>query len=1458
MIANTNPRILIVREDGPAADRLKENLQDLGYESCAAVSGSRRSIEEALQSRPDLALVDLGLEGDPDGVEAGAELGRRDVPVIYLTGGEAEDLMQRAGETRPFFGFVLEPVDRRQLQLSIRTALSLHGREREHLETRSALENKVEEQRGRISILEAVLDGVDDGVLAIDEDGKYQVYNSKANSLFGSSEKGLGLGDRSQAYGLFYPDRVTPYPNDELPLRRALDGESHSEVEMFVRNPDAPDGVFVSVSSRPLRDLGDGVRRSMISCRDISRAKESKDEARQNARELSLENQFMKASFDLLDEGIVYSDQTNRILYMNSQARRLFVTEAVILDSALGERSKRYGLFFPDQETYVPAEELPLVRAVSGEDTEETEFFVRNENNPDGLRISIRGHSMGLRTKAPTKGGMAIVKVLAEDGEIEPAAQRRAARPRARVKPDDYPAAGDGKRDAAAGTFAAEPDYRSSEAEMELTIRELRDQAEFFEAICDNIDDGIVVVDQRGKLVFANFATEKIFGEWVADPEAGKWSETFGIFYPDIKTFFPDHRLPLLRALMGEVTEEVEMFVRNEKNREGTYIIARGRPIYDRERTKLIGALGIIRDITHVKQSESRLNQAAADLNDQTRLMETVFNGLNDGVVVVDKTGKILLVNPSLRRIFAMDPVEAVKPEAWAETYGIFQMDRETPVPFDQIPLNMALKGEKTGEMEFFVKNDKNETGSYITASANPMLSVDSGEVVGSVGIVRDITKRKLAEAQLEKTMDELRHQTHLMEAVFNSMDEGVCVADSKGRFLLFNSRAQEIVGKDFADSDPTNWPESYGAFYLDKKTRFAVEELPMVRAINGETVQDHEMFLRNEAQPDGVFLSSTGGPLPSADGRDTQTGVVVFRDITRYKESEARLEQTITELQNQAELMETVFNSISDGVVVADADGNFTLFNPGAEQIVGIGGLEIPPDQWTDRYGLFYLDEKTHVPTEEVPLVRAIMGDAVDDMEIFCRNEERPDGVFLNVSGRPLRKNIQGHGGGVVVFQDITKRKRAEAQLQKTMEQLRNQNELMETTFNSISDGIVVADEKGEFLYVNPGAVQITGMGPTEGPQEEWSETYGTFYLDRETPVKTEDLPLLRAIFKGESTDDEDLFMRNGERPDGVYIRVSGRPLLNQIGGIRGGVIIFRDVTEQMIAEEALARAFAQGRLEIVDTILHNIGNAINSVTVGIETVHQSLVDNQLLRRFRALAEAVEARRDDWTGYISNDPQGQKVLPFVVALAKDFSTQSEGLTQTVERVKDRANRIADIVRTQKALGNPNMDRKDLNLEAALQSAVRVLQDSLKKREIEIEVDCSDAPEEIRIQDSQFHQMMVNLIKNSIEAIDELAASSGLRDVPRIVVRAYKQGDFLHLDVTDNGIGIDKKNPKVLFAAGYTTKKSGSGLGLHSAANFVIGSGGQIRPLSEGTGKGVTMRVMMRLSSIAPIQDPRG
>ena len=731
-----------------------------------------------------------------------------------------------------------------------------------------------------------------------------------------------------------------------------------------------------------------------------------------------------------------------------------------------------------------------------------------------------------------------------------------------------------------------------------------------------------------------------------------------------------------------------------------------------------------------------------------------------------------------------------------------------------------------------------------LVVTKNNRLQHEKRQLKHALGQVRD------TENQLEQTVSKLRSQTQIMETIFNSMHEGILVTDAAGRQLFHNRSAEQISGMGKVPSKPSEWAKVYGIFYPDKETPVPMDQNPLVRAMQGESTEDFQAFIRNEKRPDGVYVSSSGRPILNNETNEVKAAVVIFRDITKLKQTEVRLKQTITELKDQAQLMKTVFNSISDGLVVTDMDGNFLFVNPSAERISGMETTtENSSHQWSETYGIFYPDQETLYPSHDLPLRRAMRGELSDDVELFIRNPKRPEGVFVSVSGRSLQDDSGLTKGGVIVFRDVTKLKETERQLKRTADNLQTQTHLMKTIFNSISDGVVAADENGKFTLFNPSAEQIVGIGMVDADPDQWTSQYGIFFPDQITPFSTEDLPLVRAL-RGESSDDVELFIRNPKRPEGVFISVSGRSLQDDSGLTKGGVIVFRNVTERRLAEEALLQAFAQGRLEIVDTILHNIGNAINSISIGVGTIREQSVNNALVNRLSALAKAIEAHRDDWIPYLKTDPQGQKVMSFILALAKDFAQHNAQLEQIVKRVEGRVAHIVDIIRTQKSFASTTMVRKDVNLERVINEAVKLLQDSLLKRGIQIRIDCQDAPKEIRIQESKFHQMMVNLIKNSIEAIDDLAKSSGLEVKPCIQIRSYVQEDFLVLDVIDNGIGIQEKHSKLIFNAGYTTKEEGSGLGLHSTANFVIGSGGQIYFLSTGTGSGTTMRVKLRLSSL--------
>ena len=852
--------------------------------------------------------------------------------------------------------------------------------------------------------------------------------------------------------------------------------------------------------------------------------------------------------------------------------------------------------------------------------------------------------------------------------------------------------------------------------------------------------------------------------------------------------------------------------------------------------------------IEELKRENAELKSANLKLQNQVKLMETIFHSLSEGVVATNLEGEFLVANPSATEMAGMGPVEG-PPEEWGETYGTFYPDKTTPVSSTELPLYKAMQGETTDDVKLVLRNQNKPEGVFVSVSGRPLYD-ETGALVGGVIAMRDVTQLERVTNQLEATIHDLQTQNNLLDTVLNSISNGVIVANEEGEFLYFNPIAEEIVGVGATERDPQEWTNVYGTFYSDKVTPYPSTELPLYKAIQGEITDSIEIFIRNENRPNGVFISVGGRPLYDQSG-SLIGGVVVFHDVTQLNSIKRQLETTVEDLQAQNALMDAIFNSISDGIIVADKDEKYVMFNETAKEMAGYNPQDVSIGQAPETFGLFEPDSQNLFPADELPLARSLRGEQADNVEMFIRNAQLPRGIEASISARPIYDEKGVVVGGVAVIRDITEHKVLERKLTVINDQLTDRSLLMESIFNSISDGVFVADETGTIIMANPRARQMADMLEIIIEADEWSEKYNFFYPDKVTPFPVDELPLMTAI-QGKSTDNLELFVNNDKLPEGIHLNVSGRPLQNSDGNHVGGVVVFRDVTDKIKAEEALAQAFTQGRLEMVDTILHNIGNAINSVSVGIDTLHYELGNDKLASRLTALADALEQNQENFSDYIRDDPQGQKVLPFILTLASDFNLVKQQWEQVVERIRNRTSHIVDIIRTQNSYHGASTTRKDINLEATILDAIKILQDSIDKRQIQIEIDCDNAPEEIRIQESQFHQMLVNLLKNSIEAIDELGKLGERNEAPRIQIHSYILDDFLCIDITDNGIGIDAKDLQRIFAAGFTSKEHGSGLGLHSSANFVISSGGKIQAFSEGKSKGTTVQIMFQYSSTYP------
>ncbi|HKH48248.1 MAG TPA: response regulator [Thermoanaerobaculia bacterium] len=200
--------------------------------------------------------------------------------------------------------------------------------------------------------------------------------------------------------------------------------------------------------------------------------------------------------------------------------------------------------------------------------------------------------------------------------------------------------------------------------------------------------------------------------------------------------------------------------------------------------------------------------------------------------------------------------------------------------------------------------------GLLLTLAAGAAVEAILRRTARLVAARTDELAREIAERR--KTEEELRRQTALLEAVLDSMGEGLVVCDTAGKFLVFNRVAESITGVGATTGGMGQWPATYGAFLPDTVTPFPASQLPLVRAALGEASSGVEQFLRNPRVPEGVFVSLTGAPLRDAEGA-LLGGIVVLRDITEHKKAEAERRRIAEELQIAKEAAEAASRDKSD-----------------------------------------------------------------------------------------------------------------------------------------------------------------------------------------------------------------------------------------------------------------------------------------------------------------------------------------------------------------------------------------------------------------------------------------------------------------------------------------------------------------------------------------------------------------
>jgi PAS domain S-box-containing protein len=360
----------------------------------------------------------------------------------------------------------------------------------------------------------------------------------------------------------------------------------------------------------------------------------------------------------------------------------------------------------------------------------------------------------------------------------------------------------------------------------------------------------------------------------------------------------------------------------------------------------------------------------------------------------------------------------------------------------------------------------------------------------------------------------------------------------------------------------------------------------------------------------------------------------------------------------------------------------------------------------------------------------------------------------------------------------------------------------LLRSILEAVPEGVLVADQRGQFLVWNAAADTIVGKGPTARPPRDWPDEYASYLEDQVTPHPWADLPLVRAM-RGESTDGHVVSVRNRGDGSSRLLSVNARPLYDAHGVVYGGVSVLRDITLERAAQEQLMVSDRMASVGLLAAgVAHEINNPLSAVIANLDLLYETLVEGQ-----------PDPATLDW---------GE-------------------LREQLSDAREAADRVRRIVKDLKVLSRSEEAKTSrVDVRELLDSALRMAWNEIRHRAA-VTRDYQPVPV-VDANPSRLGQVFLNLVVNAAQSI-----RPGRADINEIVVATGTdaQGRAV-IEVRDSGGGIPPEVLERIFTPFFTTKPAGvgTGLGLSICHRIVTQLGGEIMVESE-VGRGSTFRVVL-------------
>lgn len=262
---------------------------------------------------------------------------------------------------------------------------------------------------------------------------------------------------------------------------------------------------------------------------------------------------------------------------------------------------------------------------------------------------------------------------------------------------------------------------------------------------------------------------------------------------------------------------------------------------------------------------------------------------------------------------------------------------------------------------------------------------------------------------------------------------------------------------------------------------------------------------------------------------------------------------------------------------------------------------------------------------------------------------------------------------------------------------------------------------------------------------------------------------------------------------------------------------------------------ARSAGMAEIATSVLHNVGNALNSVTVSAGVL-QDAIRSSHVGRVRDLSNLFNEHADSLGDFLTDDKRGKAIPAYLGKLAQRLTSEFDDLRDELSKMSGSVQHIQAIIAAQQSIAMAEGLTESCPAAKLIDESLEMQSVILGKHDVVLErtgAECGN----VHVDRHKVTQIMINLVKNGVEAMLE----ADTQDLRLFVDTRPCSETHIAIMVSDNGAGIPRELANKVFTHGFTTKKSGHGFGLHACANFAIEMGGSLRLAHTGPGTGATM-----------------